>query len=126
MEKQVRTIVRGRSLITRALDRHTVEELRNGALLQQDGVIVEIGDFDKLRRKYPDVSVLGTGNEIVVPGFVNSHHHVGLTPVQLGSKDMPLELWWITRMVFRDIDIYLDTLYSAFEMISSGVTTVQH
>ena len=63
---------------------------------------------------------------MVLPGFVNAHHHVGLTPVQLGSPDMPLELWFITRMVGRNLNLYLDTLYSAFEMIGSGTTTVQH
>jgi cytosine/adenosine deaminase-related metal-dependent hydrolase len=62
----------------------------------------------------------------MLPGFVNGHHHVGLTPVQLGSPDMPLELWFITRMICRNVNVYLDTLYSAFEMISSGITTVQH
>ena len=70
--------------------------------------------------------VIGTGNEILLPGFINGHHHVGLTPVQLGSPDMPLELWFVTRMVMRNLDLYLDTLYSAFEMIASGITTVQH
>jgi cytosine/adenosine deaminase-related metal-dependent hydrolase len=72
------------------------------------------------------VPVIGNGKEILLPGFVNGHHHVGLTPVQLGSPDMPLELWFITRMVIRNLDLYLDTLYSAFEMIGSGITTVQH
>ena len=62
----------------------------------------------------------------MLPGFVNGHHHVGLTPVQLGSPDMPLELWFVTRMVTRNVNLYLDTLYSAFEMIASGITTVQH
>ena len=62
--------------------------------------------------------VIGTGNEIMLPGFVNGHHHVGLTPVQLGSPDMPLELWFVTRMVTRNLNLYLDTLYSAFEMIA--------
>jgi cytosine/adenosine deaminase-related metal-dependent hydrolase len=58
--------------------------------------------------------------------YLNDHHRVGLTPVQLGSPDMPLELWFATRLVTRDLDLYLDTLYSAFEMIASGITTVQH
>jgi 5-methylthioadenosine/S-adenosylhomocysteine deaminase len=62
----------------------------------------------------------------MLPGFVNGHHHIGLTPVQLGSPDMPLELWFVTRHVMRNVNLYLDTLYSAFEMIASGVTTVQH
>ena len=70
--------------------------------------------------------MIGSGNEIMLPGFVNGHHHIGLTPVQLGSPDMPLELWFITRLVIRSLDLYLDTLYSAYEMISSGITTVQH
>lgn len=113
-------------MITRALDRHSVEEIADGALLQEDGVITAIGRFEALKQQHPDVPVIGSGNEIMLPGFVNAHHHVGLTPVQLGSPDMPLELWWITRMVIRDLDLYLDTLYSAFEMIASGVTTVQH
>jgi cytosine/adenosine deaminase-related metal-dependent hydrolase len=63
---------------------------------------------------------------VVLPGFVNSHHHVGLTPFQLGSPDYPLELWFASRMGARGVDPYLDTLYSAFEMIESGITTVQH
>jgi len=41
----------------------------------------------------------------------NAHHHVGLTPLQLGSPDMPLELWFVTRMVARNVNPYLDTLY---------------
>ena len=54
----------------------------------------------------------------MLPGFVNAHHHIGLTPVQLGSPDMPLELWFVTRMVMRNVSLYLDALYSAFEMIA--------
>ena len=63
---------------------------------------------------------------MMLPGFVNAHHHVGLTPFQLGSPDHALELWFATRISARTIDFYLDTLYSAFEMLASGITTVQH
>src|SRR4030095_13643015 len=68
----------------------------------------------------------GSAEHVVMPGLVNSHHHVGLTPFQLGSPDYPLELWFASRMAARSVDPYLDTLYSAFEMLESGVTTVQH
>ena len=120
------TLVRSRTMITKAIDRHTVEEIADGALIQEDGVITEIGTYAALSAKHPTLPVLGSGREVLVPGFVNGHHHVGLTPVQLGSPDMPLELWFITRMVTRNLNLYLDTLYSAFEMIGSGITTVQH
>ena len=120
------SLIRSRSMITRTVDRHTVEEIEDGAVLQEDGIIVEVGKYDDLKRRFPKTPVIGTGEQIMLPGFVNGHHHVGLTPVQLGSPDMPLELWFITRMVCRNVNMYLDTLYSAFEMIASGITTVQH
>jgi 5-methylthioadenosine/S-adenosylhomocysteine deaminase len=120
------TLIRSRAMITRTIDRHTWEEIPDGAVLQEDGIVTAVGTYADLKRKHPHVPVLGSGNEILLPGFVNGHHHIGLTPVQLGSPDMPLELWFITRLVIRNLDLYLDTLYSAFEMIASGITTVQH
>src|SRR4051812_4982245 len=39
---------------------------------------------------------------VIVPGLVNAHHHVGLTPLRLGSHDHPLELWFASRMGLRD------------------------
>src|SRR5246127_5122478 len=120
------SLIRSRAMVTHAIDRHRWNEITDGAVLQEDGAIVEIGTYRDLSRKHPNVAVIGSGNEVMLPGFVNGHHHIGLTPVQLGSPDMPLELWFITRMVIRSLDLYLDTLYSAFEMIASGITTVQH
>ena len=120
------SLIRSRATITGTKDRFTWNEVKDGAVLQEDGVIVAVGTYDDLHAKHPTVPVIGTGKEVLLPGFVNGHHHVGLTPVQLGSPDMPLELWFITRMAMRNLDLYLDTLYSAFEMIGSGITTVQH
>ncbi len=120
------SLIRSRTMITRALDRHRWEQIDDGAVLQEDGIIAAIGTFADLQRQHPHLPVIGNGNDILLPGFINGHHHVGLTPVQLGSPDMPLELWFVTRMVMRNVDPYLDTLYSAFEMIASGITTVQH
>jgi 5-methylthioadenosine/S-adenosylhomocysteine deaminase len=120
------TLIRSRSLITHVIDRHSWNEIEGGAVLQEDGLIRAIGRFDQLASQYPYAQVIGSENDILLPGFINGHHHVGLTPVQLGSPDMPLELWFVTRMVSRNLNLYLDTLYSAFELIASGVTTVQH
>jgi len=120
------SLIRGRSVITHAIDRNNWNEIAGGAVLQENGIIAAVGSFTDLSSKHPDVPVIGSGNEVLLPGFVNGHHHVGLTPFQLGSPDMPLELWFVTRMVSRNLNLYLDTLYSAFEMIASGVTTVQH
>jgi 5-methylthioadenosine/S-adenosylhomocysteine deaminase len=120
------SIIRARTVLTEPADRRNWHQIEDGAVLQLDGVVTEIGPSAEVIARHPDIPVFGTGRQVMLPGFVNAHHHIGLTPVQLGSPDMPLELWFVTRLVSRRVDLYLDTLYSAFEMIASGITTVQH
>ncbi len=119
-------IVRSRVMITRALDRHTCETIADGAFRHKDGVIEDVSTFEQLGRRFPALPVTGSSEDLLIPGLVNAHHHVGLTPFQLGAPDLPLELWAVARSGARDIDPYLDTLVSAFELIASGVTAVQH
>src|SRR5690606_5945532 len=85
-----------------------------------------VGKLDLLARRHAPDEVIGGPDKIVLPGLVNGHHHVGLTPFQLGSPDLPLEQWIISRLGARSVDVRLDTLYAAFQMVESGVTTVQH
>src|SRR5262249_41487958 len=119
-------LVRGRFIIHGVGLDGTPEVTESGVILFRDGVIVAIGDFGELSRQNQDLPIFGATDAVVSPGFVNSHHHVGLTPLQLGSPDYPLELWFASRLGARTVDPYLDTLYSAFEMLESGITTVQH
>lgn len=120
------SIFKAKWIIRGAIDRDRADVLESGALMQRDGVIVDIGPLNEITAKYPALEVIGSDDHVILPGFVNAHHHVGMTPLQMGSPDHPLELWFASRMSARNIDRYLDTLYSAFEMIASGITTVQH
>src|SRR5690348_4054528 len=122
----VTSLIRGKYVICRVVGRTEVAMIEDGAVFQRDGTIVEIGPYADLAARYRPDEVLGSPDHVVLPGFTNGHHHVGLTPVQLGSPDLALELWFVTRARTRDVDRYLDTLYSAFEMVESGITTVQH
>ena len=99
--------------------------ISDGAVFQRDGAIVEVGRYDDLRARQPQEEVIGSSNYVVMPGLVNDHFHVGLTPVQMGAPDLPLEFWGLARIGARDIDPYLDQLYGAVQMIESGTTTVQ-
>jgi cytosine/adenosine deaminase-related metal-dependent hydrolase len=119
-------LIRGKYVISKAVSRTEVELIADGAVFQRDGKIVEVGPYDDLSSRHQPDEIIGSPDKVVIPGFTNSHHHVGLTPVQLGSPDLPLELWFVTLAQARSVDVYLDTLYSAFEMIESGITTVQH
>src|SRR5687768_10946007 len=120
------SLVRGRHVICKVDNRDHAIIIEHGAVFQRDGVIVEVGKFADLSVKHRADETLGSDQHVVLPGFVNSHHHVGLTAFQMGTPDLPLELWMADRVRKRDVDPYLDTLYSAFEMIESGITTVQH
>jgi cytosine/adenosine deaminase-related metal-dependent hydrolase len=120
------TLVRGRQVITGIAADGSPQMIENGAILQRDGVIEATGSYDELAARFQVDVVMGSERHVVCPGFINGHHHVGLTPLQLGSPDMPLELWIVRRIAGRMVPPYLDTLYSAFEMVASGVTTVQH
>lgn len=120
------SIVRGKYLISKVMSPTEATVIADGAVYQRDGEVVEIGTYADLAAKYSPDEVIGSPEHVIMPGLVNAHHHVGLTPFQLGSPDYPLELWLASRVAARDVDPYLDTLYSAFEMIESGVTTVQH
>jgi len=119
-------LVEARYILTRALDDNRVETLEHAAILVENGRIAAIGPVAELAARHPGIERLGGPDALICPGFVNGHHHIGLTPVQLGSPDLPLELWLTHAWQHRDVDPYLDTLYSAFELIASGVTAVQH
>src|SRR3981081_1784569 len=79
------SLIRSRATITGVKHRFAGTATKDGAVLQEDGVIVAVGTYDDLHRKHPTVPVIGNGKEILLPGFVNGHHHVGLTPGQLRS-----------------------------------------
>jgi hypothetical protein len=63
-------------MVTHVIDRHRWDEITDGAVLQEDGRIVEIGSYQELSRKHPNVAVVGSGKEVMLPGFVNGHHHI--------------------------------------------------
>ena len=119
-------IVRGRQVVCRITGRDSAEAISDGAVAVQDGEIVEVGRYDELIGRYQPDDVIGSSRHVVIPGLINAHHHVGLTPFQLGSLDMPLETWIVARWALREVDPYLDTLWCAIQMIESGITTVQH
>ena len=119
-------LIRGKYVICKIHSRTAADVLEDGAVVQRDGTILAVGPYAALAQQYQPDEIFGSAEHVVMPGLVNSHHHVGLTPFQLGSPDYPLELWFASRIAARSVDPYLDTLYSAFEMLASGITTVQH
>ena len=116
------SLVRGKHVVCKVTGPDSAEVVSDGAVLQRDGQIEAVGDYRELSRQHPDAEVIGSGNHIVMPGLVNDHFHVGLTPFQMGAPDLPLELWSLARIGVRATDPYLDQLYGAVQMIETGTT----
>jgi cytosine/adenosine deaminase-related metal-dependent hydrolase len=100
-----------------------------GAVLVRDGLVAEIGPPAALRSSAAAAGPfeeIGSADVGVVPGFVNAHHHQGVTPFQRGVGDDSLEPWIVRQIGAPPLDPELDTLHGALEMIAAGVTTVMH
>ena len=120
------SLVRGKYVVCKVIDDGSSEIIHDGAVFQRDGEIIEVGRYRDLKARHEPDEEIGSADFVVIPGLVNAHHHMGLTPFQLGSPDMALEPGIFARWASRRVDPYLDTLYCALEMIESGITTVMH
>ena len=49
------SLIRSRAMVPHAIDRHRWNEITDGAALQEDGRIVEIGTYQELCREHPNV-----------------------------------------------------------------------
>ena len=119
------TLIRGKYVISEITGPSSAVVFSDGAVCQRDGEIIDIGRYDELQDRYKYDEIIGSSSFVVMPGLVNDHSHVGLTPFQHGAPDLPLELWGFARMRAKDVDPYIDQLYAATLMIKSGTTTVQ-
>ncbi len=118
-------LVRGKYVITKVVGRDEAEIITDGAVYQEDGCIVEVGDYRSLREGHPSAEVVGSADHVVIPGLVNDHDHVGFSAIQLGVPHAPLELSGIGRIGSRQLDPYLEHLHGAIDMLETGTTTVQ-
>ncbi len=119
------TLARGKYVLVRADLGGQSRLLTDGAVVYRDGTILEVGPYEELRRRHePDESV-GNGRQFLIPGLINAHHHdYGMTYLQLGIPNMPLELRGLWGAGGRSLDPYTMTLYTAMGHIRSGTTTV--
>ena len=122
------SLIRGKYVICRAGDdAETTTVISDGAVLQRDGVIVDVGPYEQLRTSADVDEVIGGPNYVVFPGLVNSHHHGrGVTTFQMDGCDSSLETFILASWGRRPWDHYLMTVYSAMLMIESGTTGVMY
>jgi cytosine/adenosine deaminase-related metal-dependent hydrolase len=106
-------------------------EIADGALFVRDGFIELIGTTAAVRaalRETPDETLI-LRDHVVLPGLVNTHHHMfqSLTRVTPHGQDRELFGWLRAHygiwMHLRAEMIYISTLTAMAELILSGCTT---
>lgn len=102
--------------------------IENGAVLVRDGLIVEIGEADRLRELHPEESVRDFGLAALLPGFVDLHTHLEYTAMRGLVDDLPYSSWKYQLLQkerrFSAQDWEDSALLGALEALQSGITTV--
>ena len=104
-----------------------------GGILVDGNIIKEIGTFDELKAKYPNLEVIDANNQIIMPAFINVHNHIysalarGLSIKNHNPKNFIeiLEgLWWNLdeHLTLEDDKVSAEVTY--LNCIENGVTTV--
>lgn len=66
-------IIGNGKLITRDAENPYYE---SGAVVTDAEVVKEVGDFARLRAKYPEAEFLDAGDGVIMPGLINAHTHI--------------------------------------------------
>lgn len=105
----------------------------NGAVVWKDNTIVEVGDFETLKKKYADTEFIDAKGGVIHPAFINTHEHIysalarglsikGYAPN--GFLEILDGLWWtIDRNLDNDLT-KLSAEATYLECIKNGVTTI--
>jgi 5-methylthioadenosine/S-adenosylhomocysteine deaminase len=79
------------------------------------------------RRAFPGEPVIGGAGHVVIPGLIDAHQHGrGVSNIQRGVPDGPLEQWLTRLRGLWPMDTYLTTAVAALRLLRSGVTTAMH
>jgi len=102
-------------------------EIDNGAILIHGNVIQQVGATTELPQTADDV--IDAAGQVVIPGLVNTHHHMYQSLTRVIPAAQNGELFnWLTNLypIWANLDsemVHVSTLTAMSELILSGCTT---
>src|SRR5438034_6247679 len=103
--------------------------LSPGAVAIDGNDIVEVGTPDAIAAKYQPAETLDAGDQIVLPGLINTHTHAPMVMYRGLADDLAL-MEWLQNYIFpaeaKTVSpefVRTGTRLAALEMIESGTTT---
>jgi cytosine/adenosine deaminase-related metal-dependent hydrolase len=74
--------------------------IRDGAIVFDRGVILQVGSADSLTKLHPDAHLVERPDETILPGLVNAHTHLELSEYACGQAPGDF-VEWLMRLVPR-------------------------
>jgi cytosine/adenosine deaminase-related metal-dependent hydrolase len=102
-------------------------EIDNGAIFVRDNVIEQVGPTTELPQSADEV--IDASGHVVIPGLVNTHHHMYQSLTRVIPTAQNGELFnWLTNLypIWANLDsemVHVSTLTAMSELILSGCTT---
>ncbi len=101
-------------------------EIHKGALFVRNGVIEAVGTLEEMPAQTAD-EILNLQNHIVLPGLINTHHHMFQSLTRVIAQDNELFDWLLTLYpIWRNLrgqHIYVSAKLAMAELLLSGCTT---
>jgi 5-methylthioadenosine/S-adenosylhomocysteine deaminase len=100
----------------------------DGAVAILDDKIVAVGPAGAIREKYTADELVMCGDQIIMPGLVNSHTHVPMTLLRGIADDLRFDVWLLGYIMPTEREFVnpefcrLGTRLACAEMIRSGIT----
>jgi putative selenium metabolism protein SsnA len=107
--------------------------LWNATVATKGEHILAVGDSAELRRLFPDAQSVDCSGQIILPGFICTHHHFYSTMARgmsipgepAGNFVQILErLWWKVDRALNEEDILISAQLPLIDCIRNGTTTV--
>lgn len=107
--------------------------IAGGAVLIRDGRIEAVGKEAEVKSLAPEAGYVDAGGRLIMPGFINAHHHLYSTFARgLAPHDPPpytfveiLErMWWPLDGALGEEDVYYSALVPLIDCVKKGATTI--
>lgn len=107
--------------------------IQNGGVLVDGNKIVKVGEYDTLRKEYPQAALMDVKGKLIMPGLINTHEHIysafarglsikGYDPK--GFLDILDGMWWTIDRHLTLEQTRLSAVATYIDCIKNGVTTV--
>ena len=118
------------TVITRDTDRPIIYD---GAVAIDGTKIIDIGTYDELCKTYTNAEIIDAHGGLIMPGFINAHHHIysalarGLSlpgPAPTNFGEILEGLWFYLDNKLTAPDVKASALLTYLGCIENGVTTI--